>query len=380
MARKKKIKLDNPFVYRGYEGSDYFCDRTEESENIISSLQNGRNITLISPRRIGKTGLIKHVFEQIKLENKDAICIYIDIFPTQNLHEFVELLGRALVEEVIGRERTIVGKVLDVFKAWRPVFSLDPLTGAPTVSVSVEPTKTEFTLKSIFDHLESLNKKVYIAIDEFQQVAVYPEKGVEALLRSHIQFSHAGFIFSGSRQHVMSEMFLSPARPFYQSTEFISLHPLHEEIYYDFVSRFFEHRNGNFSRDVFHALYHRFGGCTWYVQLLLNRLYQSYKNVEKEQQITEMILDILNTLSPQYEGLMSFLSPNQKALLTAIAKEELVVQPQAASFIKAHDLPGASSIKSSLDVLLDKELVYHQSEGYIVYDRFLALWLQRYSI
>ena len=90
MARTKQKQLDNPFVYQGYEVPDYFCDREEETKNMISALNNGRNLTLISPRKIGKTGLINHVFYQIKKKNKEAICIYVDIFSTKNLQEFVE--------------------------------------------------------------------------------------------------------------------------------------------------------------------------------------------------------------------------------------------------------------------------------------------------
>ena len=77
MARTKQKQLDNPFVYQGYEGPEYFCDREQETKNMISALNNGRNLTLISPRKIGKTGLINHTFYQIKKENKEAVCIYI---------------------------------------------------------------------------------------------------------------------------------------------------------------------------------------------------------------------------------------------------------------------------------------------------------------
>lgn len=75
MAKKLTKKLKNPFVYEGYEGPDYFCDRTEETEKLIANWQNGRNVTLVSPRKIGKTGLIKHAFNRIKETEKDAICI-----------------------------------------------------------------------------------------------------------------------------------------------------------------------------------------------------------------------------------------------------------------------------------------------------------------
>ena len=85
MTKRTQKKPVNPFIYKGYEGPNYFCDREIETENIVRALQNGRNITLLSSRKIGKTGLIKHVFNCINNQNKNAICIYLDIFATQNL-------------------------------------------------------------------------------------------------------------------------------------------------------------------------------------------------------------------------------------------------------------------------------------------------------
>lgn len=377
MAPRRQKEPDNPFIYKGYEGPDYFCDRERETEQIIGSLRNGRNLTVISPRKIGKTGLIKHVFNHIKESDKDAICIYIDIFATQNLYDFVQVLSVAIVEEAVEREKSLLNKTFDLFRAWRPVLSYDSLTGLPTVSVSIEPSREEYTLKSIFDHIEKLKKNIYIAIDEFQQIANYPEKGVEALLRSHIQFSHAGFIFSGSRQHLMAEMFNSPKRPFFQSTEFVNLQPLSEATYYEFSRRFFEKRKGFLNEDVFRYIYQYFNGHTWYVQFVMNRLYETTKRAESVEQSNQIILSVIDTLAPQYEMMMTLLTINQVNLLKAIAKEHKIEKPQSAEFVNKHNLSSPSSVKTALDVLVDKELVYHEKDGYIVYDRFMAIWLQR---
>lgn len=377
MGKQKTKELENPFVYKGYDGPAYFCDREKETENLISALKNGRNITLLSPRKIGKTGLIKHVFNRISSTEKDAVCIYVDIFSTQNLHDFVQVLGAAIVDEALRREKSLMSKVLDAFKAWRPVVTVDVLTGMPSLSLNIDSTSDEYTLKSIFDYLKSSKKKVYVAIDEFQQVAYYPEKGTEALLRSHVQFSNAGFIFSGSRQHLMAEMFNSPQRPFYQSTEFMNLQPIPEDAYYEFASRFFEAKKGSLSQEVFHDIYQRFDGYTWFIQLMMNRLYEGNKRITELHQATDAIIAVLATLTPQYEMLMTFLTSNQVNLLRAIAKEGKVEQPQSNEFIKRNDLPSPSSVKAALDVLVDKELVYTQPDGYIIYDRLLNLWLQR---
>ena len=199
-------KPRNPFVYQGYISPEYFCDRTEETEELIANLQNGRNTVLISPRRIGKTGLIKNTFYQ---QEKDARCLYIDIFATKNQHDFVQLLGTAIAQEVLSKERKAVKRLLEFFGSWRPVFSTDPMTGQPTVSVSIQPTLTEVTLKNVFDYLKQSKCEVYIAIDEFQQITNYPDPGIEALLRSYIQFApNVHFVFSGSKRHLMSQIFI----------------------------------------------------------------------------------------------------------------------------------------------------------------------------
>ena len=378
MAGKKQKQLDNPFVFQGYEGPEYFCDRVKETENLISALKNGRNITLISSRKIGKTGLINHTFYQIKAENKDAICIYVDIFSTKNLQEFVELLCKTVIEDALEREKTFANKVLDFFKGLRPTISPDLMTGMPTVSVSVVPAQAEYTLKSVFSHLNGLGKPVYMAIDEFQQITEYPETGTEALLRSYIQFiHHVNFIFSGSKKHLMEEMFCAPNRPFYQSTQLMNLEPLQEDVYYDFASKFFEAKKGSFSQQVFHDIYQRFDGYTWYLQAILNRLYEQGKKVETDKQAVDAILFHVNALAPHYQMLASFLTDNQFSLLKAIARAELVEQPLSNEFIKRFELPSTSSVKSALSVLVDKDLVYQTSKGYIIYDLFLCLLLKR---
>lgn len=375
MERKNTTK--NPFVCQGYAGPELFCDRRTETEELLNHFANGRNVTLVSPRRIGKTGLICHAFHQIREQEKDALCVYLDVFPTKNLTDFTRLFCKAVIDEIISKSQSVKKRVLEFFSSLRPVFSIDPLTGAPTVSVSIEPIQAEPTLKSVFDYLKTHKKNVYIAIDEFQQVAEYPERGTEALLRSYIQFANnVRFVFSGSKFHMMTEMFTSSQRPFFQSTEFMNLFPLHEEIYYDFASSLFQQRNGQLDKEVFHQLYQRFDGYTWYMQSVLNRLYEEHDNVIEKSQLNDTLMNVLRSRTVQYEMLLQFLTENQFALLKAVALEGTVTQPTSRDFLRNNNLPGASSVQSALEVLQSKELIYHKTDGFIVYDRFLDLWLK----
>ena len=370
--------LTNPFIYQGYESPKYFCDREVETKTLLSHLKNGRNVTLISPRRIGKTGLIKNTFYHLKEQEKDATCLYINIFATKNLHDFVELLGVMVINEIVRKNASFIEKTISFFSALRPVLSMDPLTGEPSVSITVEPSKEDITIQSIFNYLNDSEQEVYIAIDEFQQIAEYPEKGTEALLRSYIQFAqHVHFIFSGSKFHLMAEIFGSPKHPFYQSTEMMGLKPLDSDVYYDFCLQFFKEKGGNIEKDIFEYLYNMFEGHTWYIQCIMNRLYEANNNVESIDQVNAAILSILAGREPQFESLSQFFTNNQFSLLKAIAKEGIVAQPTAGRFIKSHNLSGASSTKAALKVLEDKELVYRKPEGYIIYDRFMDLWLKR---
>lgn len=372
-------KLPNPFIYQGYESPEYFCDRASETEQLAAHLRNGRNVTLISPRRIGKTGLIQNTFYHLKEQDKDAICLYLDIFPTKSQAEMVRMLGNAVINEVMSKNKSLKKKALEYFGAWKPVFSMDPLTGFPTLSINIEPKQSEITLKGIFDYLTSLNKEVFIAIDEFQQVAEYPETGTEALLRSHIQFAqNVHFVFSGSKQHLMAEMFGSPQRPFYQSTETMGLLPLDEDIYYDFANHFFTEKRGLLDRQVFHDLYERFDGYTGYIQSVLNRLYEKSRKATTSAQLLDAIRLVILGKATQYESLVQFLTDNQFSLLKAIAQERKVSQPTAQEFIRKYSLSGASSVQSALETLVNKELVYFLPDGYIIYDRFFDLWLQRF--
>ena len=371
-------KLINPFLITGYQGPEYFCDRKSETGTIVSALKNGRNITLISPRRMGKTGLIKHVFHQLQTQEKGAACFYLDIFPTQNLSEFVAMFGRAVLGKLDSFSQSALKTLASFFKSCRPVINIDEVTGMPTVSLDFVPERSEETLKEICDYLVSSGKECYIAIDEFQQILEYPEKGGEGLLRSYVQFMpNVHFIFSGSKKHLMEAMFFSINRPFYQSTQKLFLGTIAYEVYREFAMGWFEKVRKELSADLFQEIYQLMDGHTWYVQYLLNRLYAlPYKQLDR-MMLQGLVTEILKEDEYVFLTYYQMLTSNQAQLLKAIAHKGIVTEINSSSFIKQYNLKGASSVNTALKFLLEKELVLKEPEGYIVYDRFFAMWLKR---
>lgn len=370
-------KPNNPFLISGYYGPEYFCDREEESKKLLDDLHNGRNVTLAAPRRMGKTGLIKHVFSKLKEENSDIVTFYMDIFSTQDLADFVNIFAGTVLGKLDSAPKKAMSRVARFIKSCRPVVEFDTVSGTPKFTIELEEGKEQNTLDDIFKYLASSEKRCYIAIDEFQQIAEYPQKNVEALLRSHIQFlPNANFIFSGSRQHLMTEMFFSAKRPFYQSTVMSSIKAIDPKVYYEFAKGFFEKQKRDLPEDIFNLIYKRYEGHTWYIQVVLNRLY-SYSGKITSEMVEAAISAILEDMSFSFAKLVSVFPSTSIKLLKAIALEGCVKEPTSGKFISKHNLRAASSVTGALKKLLDSEMIYRTDAGYIVYDRFMAEWIRR---
>lgn len=370
------MKPNNPFIISGYYSPEYFCDRESETATMTDALNNNRNLTLIAPRRMGKTGLIKHIFYKLQQEHTDIVTLYMDIYPTQNLGDFVRLFANTVLGKLDSAPQKALTRIAKFIKSCRPVFTFDELTGMPKATIDVAPTAEQTTLKEIFDYLCSSEKRCYIAIDEFQQIAEYPEKGIEALLRSYIQFlPNVNFIFAGSKQHVMQEMFLSAKRPFFQSTQLLDIGSIERVAYYNFAAKFFSTQGRELPQSLFDEVYNRFDGHTWYIQAIMNRLY-SYSTAITEENIKEAIDEIVNESTYAYEHLLAAYPKGSIRLLKAIAHEGCVKEILAGDFITNHKLKSASSVSSAVKKLVNSELIYKTENGYIVYDRFLNEWLR----
>lgn len=375
---KEKL-LNNPFLITGYIAPTYFCNRLRETEMIIEALQNGRDLTLISPRRYGKTGLIQHVFHLTKESNPKVKCIYIDLFSTRNLDEFIVLFAENVIKGLTTTKGKAIQNIGNIFKSLRPLISFDPLSGHPQLSVTLDShSDIKSSLDEVFDYLKQKSQKCYIALDEFQQINNYPEKGVEALLRSYIQFlPNIQFIFSGSIMHTMRDIFLSPKRPFFQSTQMMNLGVIAKNEYFAFAKAHFKQNFKNISVECFDLIYNEFDGHTWYVQAVLNRLYAFQVDIDNKELVFEAIDQLIDENSYYYQELLKAYTEVQQNVIEAIAAEKYVKEINAGHFISKYKLKNASSVNRALTKLLDNEVIYRHKKQYTVYDKLMGIWLRR---
>ena len=374
-----ETKIINPFITTGYAGAEYFCDREQETADITRMLVNGNNVALISPRRYGKTNLIRHCFAQPIISDHYYTFI-IDIYSTKSVADMTHRLGLSILETLKPLGRKAWEKFVSVLASVRNGIGYDAY-GNPSWMMSIgDITTPHATLEEIFYYLEHADRPCIVAIDEFQQITHYGDKLIEATLRTHVQYcTNTHFIFSGSQRHLMGQMFTSPARPFYQSVSIYNLPLLPEDKYTEFCIRLFEERGKHLSKDVPHALYERFEGITYYMQRLMNELFARTSDDETctVEYIEDAITYIILTSSPTYEDLMYQLPEKQSLVLQAIARDGKARNLTSGKFIKRHGLLSASSVKSAIPALLDKGLITSDKGEFQIYDKFFEMWLRQ---
>lgn len=373
------MKLENPFFEYGYFGAEYFCDREQETQMLMDALRNGSNVTLMAPRRIGKTGLIHHVFERMKAEDKRVQCFYVDIFPTKTFSQMTQFVANAILGKLDSPSKAIKRKLNSLVAALRPTMSLDPVSGMPAFSFTVVPDQARETLTQVFEYMKESEQPCYLAIDEFQQVSRYSEIGADAFIRSIIQFvPNVHLIFSGSQQHLLADMFMSPKHPFFNSSQIMTIKEIDAEKYRTFANGFFKKQGREIPQEVFSYLYNMVDGQTWYIQKILNRLYRTPQEILCKEAVDRVVGSIIAEQEINYQSNYNLLTENQALLLAAIARHGVVNAPTSLDFILRYHLPAPSSIKLALKSLQEKEFVYQTPQGdYIVYDRFFAMWLKR---
>ena len=369
----------NPFVIGKYISDEYFCDREKETELLKKQMRNGRNVTIISDRRIGKSGLISHLFAQQEIQ-EHFHTINVDLYPTNSLAEMVCVFSEEVYRVIQHHSGTWKDKFFQVISSLRVGFKLDPITGSPAFEIGIGDIETpSMTLEQVFAFLEMADKPCIVAFDEFQQISSYEEQNIEALLRTHIQrCKNTQFIFAGSRKHLMAQMFLSPSKPFYQSTMNMGLEPIELSVYTTFAQHMFEKGNKTIDSTAVEQVYGLCRGITWYMQVLLNEMFSLTAESDScdTSYMQIALVNILQLQEPFYREMLAALAPRQKNVLFAIIAEGEARSITSSSFVAKYKLGSASSVQAALKGLQEKDTVTKYKDAWIVYDVFLAQYVK----
>ena len=382
MARQTQNPV-NPFFTRIDIPDDFFCDRKKETEEIIQYIRNEKNIVLKSPRRLGKSSLILHIFKQPDI-SKHYNTLFVDVFGTKSLSDFVSEFQNALFAAPFAqtaRGRKEFGNLLR--NAYIQMnLAPDGLPNGFRLGLAGMPGE-DFTLTQIFAFLEKTGKPNLVVFDEFQKINAYPEDAA-AVIRSHVQrATNTTFIFSGSSRHMLQKMFENPDEPFYRSATSLELQPIPQEAYTQFCEEMFTLYGKSIDPEAVEFVYKLFSGNTFDMQEVMKETFMnaSADVVTTRDDVTNAIHTLLDQRDTEFKAYLDRID-NQKyrRLLFCIAREGITKGLTSSAMMKRYNLDNASSVQNGLAFLMSDHINLIMKTGpaeYSLRNRFFELWIAR---
>lgn len=360
--------MTNPFHYEGFALEEQFYGRDVELAKIQKLVDSSNNLLLYSKRRMGKSSLIKELMHR----NADqCYTIYCDIFDIASKEEFASILLKSLAKTHRGDLKTIISNLKKYFKRITFGITVDPNTAEISYSPRLEGLSFEEMIEEFFEGLFLLSKekRVILAIDEFQQIALLDTK-IDALLRKYIQEPHnVSYIFAGSKRHSITSLFTYSA-PLYEMATHMELGGLDSKSVLVYASKYLSINEGTV--DYLIAL------CDHETKLMQHILHILYSN-QKEATITPAMIDdaleeILGDKSSSYTLLYDTFSLTQKKAFKIITSDIETIF--SLDTLKAYNIQKAS-LASALKQLYTKEIIDKEEDKWFVPDRTLELWGKR---
>lgn len=317
-----------------------FCDRKKEIEELLSHAKNRANVILFSPRRYGKTSLVKRI--QAELSREGITALYVDFFGVYSLEDIASRLASRLYSFCY-KDENFLKKAMRFLSLWRPVVRPDPEYG---VLISAEPAGRRRGIELLEDVLagfgkfmESSKKGFHVVIDEFQEIAELRESlQIEGIMRSQIQtHRNASYFFVGSRRRVLSEIFNERKRPFYRSAINYPLGPLPLDESTTFVVEQFKRGGKICPEEIARKIAERVGGYPYYIQRIPYSIYEVSGKHVTEEDYSKGFIKAINEERPMYEAMLQILAPQQIKLLSALS-EEPTDKPYSTEYMTRYNL------------------------------------------
>ena len=370
----------NPFLEAGNMAPEDFCDREQESKVLIRSMLDGHNMVVVSPRRMGKRGLISYVFQQPQIK-EHFYTFLIDVLHTAGSCEFAYVLCRKIYHTLLRDNPLLAHTFLESLTTVRNKADLQHAAHPEACNLQIGDFKEpEKTIEEVFNLFAQADRPCIVAINEIQQIAKHPEKRFDAILRAQVhKAKNCLFIFGGSDKRVVHEMFLSADHPFFLCADMMELHPIPKQVYVPYVVNLFQKNGRTLSADDVEKVYNFFEGYTGYMQKLFFKVFSRTRFGEtcSLELLREVVDEIIFCSDTVYREVLSNYSSRQKQLLYAIAQEGVAKRLTSNHFIKHYSLGSASAVQSSCNILLERDLIMEYEKSYILTDRLFALWIKR---
>ena len=368
----------SPFIFGKLANQHHFVNRDEEKKLLRKNLESGINTILISPRRWGKSSLVKEVSRLS--EKAGFIWCFIDMFAIRNEKELYETLAREVLRQTASKTEDILRTAGQFFKTLVPKFSysLDPVND---ISVSLDWEELKKSPSDVLNLAEKIavQKKIHIiiCIDEFQQLTAFDKKAsIEKKLRSHWQHhQNVSYCLYGSKRHMMTEIFDKKSNAFYRFGQILFLQKIDKQHWIPYIVSTFKKQNITISTALAGNIVETMQEHPYYVQQLCFMLWTMAEKAVDEKLVKKAIDTIITLNEPLFEGEFDNLSNSQVSMLKAIFAGETMLSSQ--KVIHTYGLGSPRLITKNKNSLVNDDIIMVQKGKIEFIDPVFELWLKR---
>ncbi|NBV07103.1 MAG: ATP-binding protein [Proteobacteria bacterium] len=369
------------FIFDRLVNRENICDLEKEKKLLQKLIAQKQNIVLYAQRNYGKTSLVKNVIiDDFRKDHKKSFIFFVDLMGVKDLDSIIFRLKQALEHSI--KEsfpiKSFIASIGELITNLKTTISVDAASGIPTVSIEpINPSKKKVTIEDIFHSIEKIGKKIptLIVLDEFQDVSLVHE--AESLFRNAFQqLRSLPIIILGSKKHLLKNIFALPKSPLANFGKDVTIQSIDYEKYHEYISERFTLKKLKISKEDSRYLQDLMQRQPEAINLLCYEIYQNHNHKKIDRNIiSEAIQQILDQRNKRFEVMLLSFSSTEEKVVTAIAKEQRVSQPQSKEFTSKVNLT-AKTVKTNINKLMNLGIIDTDNNQYYVCDPLLNLYLK----
>jgi hypothetical protein len=371
---------DSPFLYGSTVSTVAFTNREDEITKLKSNLLNGLNTMLISPRRWGKSSLVEKVITDINKKEKKTKTVIIDLFSVGSTEEFLERYAREVIKASSTKWQEWLQSGKEFFKQL-----------VPTLSVGIDP-HSDFSLSFDWKELrkhgdeilnlpekiaESKGLKFIICIDEFQNLATYPEyetfdKKLRASWQRHKLVTYCLY---GSKRHMMTDIFNNSSKPFYRFGDIMMLPKIKEEKWISFIVSSFASTGKAIDKTQAQLIPQLMKNHSWYVQQLSHYTWNLTHKKAGLREIQAALNELIQANTPLYQHQIEWFSATQVNFMKAVAQGE--TKFTSTSAMLTFKLGTPRNVSKNKSILIENDIIHEIDGQFEFLDPAFEIWFNQ---
>ena len=375
--------MNNPFVFGKIVDKNNFCNRKTEIKELKRNIENGFSVWLFAPRRYGKSSLIKQVYQNISGNIKT---VYFDLYNIKSTDDFVRRYSNALAKDLFDWKddvRKITKQLGKYLKNLQPQLSFDT-TASPSILLSNKEISEQIDIEEILNLPEKIareqKKKVCITFDEFQEISRIDKFLINWMRSSFQNQKNVSYVFLGSKQSLMQNIFTSMNSPFYEYALKMDIRIIKRKELFSFIlKKFTEQKLSILPKTINEIL--DFSKChPHFTQYFASVVFDEIKSGadESEEDFKNIWMNkIIDSQSVIFQNIYDQLNNNQRKILLALTYSPNEIFSNRTR--KNYDLPSSSTLSTNLKGLISKDIIYKHMGGYYISNPVFENWIKTLS-